>query len=90
MKIVKFIAENIKRLKVVEITPNGNVVEICGKNDQGKSSVLDAIAWALGGQALIDAVPIRLGEEEAYSRVTLDSGIVVERTWNHSGSKLKV
>jgi recombinational DNA repair ATPase RecF len=42
MKITKLIAENVKKLSVVEITPDGNLVQITGKNGQGKSSVLDA------------------------------------------------
>ena len=49
MKIVSLEAENYKRLKAVEITPDGNMVVIGGRNAQGKSSVLDAIWAALGG-----------------------------------------
>ncbi len=47
MKIVQLQAENVKRLKAVEISPEGHIVEITGRNGQGKSSVLDAIWWAL-------------------------------------------
>lgn len=57
MKIVKLTAENIKRLKAVEITPTGALVEVTGKNGQGKSSVLDAIWWALAGAEHIQTVP---------------------------------
>ena len=38
MKIVRLTAENIKRLVAVEITPDGNVVQITGKNGAGKTS----------------------------------------------------
>ena len=38
-KIIKLQAENVKRLKAIEITPAGNTVIITGKNAQGKSSV---------------------------------------------------
>lgn len=75
MKILRLEAENIKKLKCVEITPDGNVVEITGKNGAGKSSVLDAIWWALDGAANIQAVPIRQGESEA--RIHLDLGELV-------------
>lgn len=80
MKIAKLIAENVKKLSVVEITPDGNLVQITGKNGQGKSSVLDAIWWALAGQTNIQAAPIRKGETEA--RIVLDLGeITVRRTF---------
>lgn len=50
VKISEFQLENVKRIKAVqyEPTPNGLTV-IGGKNNQGKTSVLDSIAWALGG-----------------------------------------
>ena len=78
MKIIKFEAENIKGLRAVEITPDGSMVQITGRNGQGKSSILDAIKWALEGKSAIDPKPIRDGETEA--RVSLDLGdIVVKR-----------
>ena len=48
MKIIELRATNIKRLKAVEITPDGTMQVIGGRNAQGKSSVLDAIWLALG------------------------------------------
>jgi DNA repair exonuclease SbcCD ATPase subunit len=75
MRIVKFQAENIKRLVVVEIAPTGNVVQITGKNGAGKTSVLDAIYWALCGKDNIQSVPIRNGASEA--RIRLDLGEVI-------------
>jgi recombinational DNA repair ATPase RecF len=78
MKIVRLTAENIKRLTAVEITPKGNLVEITGKNSQGKTSVLDAIWWALAGKDNIQSNPIRKGAAKA--RVKLELGdLVVER-----------
>lgn len=78
MKIVQLTAENVKRLKAVTITPKGHMVPITGKNGQGKTTVLDAIWWALGGKENIQAVPIRKGADKA--RVTLDLGdFIVER-----------
>lgn len=51
MRIITLKAENVKRLKAVEIQPDGDVVVIAGRNAQGKSSVLDAIWLALAGAA---------------------------------------
>ncbi len=72
MKIISFRAENIKRIEVVAITPAGNVVEITGKNGSGKTSVLDAIWWAIKGEKPIQETPIRKGSETAM--IELDFG----------------
>lgn len=83
MKIIQLKSENVKRLHAVEIKPDGNVIVIGGKNRQGKSSVLDSIQWALGGEP--DAkMPVRKGEEKA--RIVADLGdLVVTRTITPSG-----
>jgi hypothetical protein len=91
MKIIKFTAENVKRLKAVEITPDGSVQVISGRNAQGKSSVLDAIWLALGGgpAARATSQPVRDGEDTA--RVSLDLGdFVVTRTWKGDKTTLTV
>lgn len=89
MKIVRLSAENVKRLRAVEITPTGALVEITGRNGQGKTSVLDSIWWALAGQKNIQAVPIRKGENKA--RIRLDLGeLVVERRFTESTSTLTI
>ena len=91
MKIVRLTAENVKRLKAVEITPDGNVQVITGRNAQGKTSVLDAIWLALGGGAAGRETtrPIRDGEDKAS--VTLDLGdLVVVRTWAGDKTTLTV
>lgn len=90
MKIVSLQAENFKRLKAVEITPDGNTVVISGKNAQGKSSVLDAIWAALaGGKGGAVQRPVRDGQRKA--RVRLDLGdVVVERKWSGERTSLEV
>lgn len=89
MKIVRLQAENIKRLKAVDIRPAGPLVEITGKNGQGKSSVLDSIWWALTGARNIQTVPIRKGAERAIIRLDLGE-IVVERRFNEKGTTVIV
>lgn len=91
MKIIRLTAENVKRLKAVEINPNGTVQVITGRNAQGKTSVLDAIWLALGGGTASrgTARPIRDGEDRAS--VTLDLGdLVVTRTWSGDKTTLAV
>lgn len=88
MKIVQLIAENIKRVKAVEITPKGNVVQITGKNGAGKSSVLDAIYYALAGGKM-PKEPIRRGATSA--KVSLDLGeLKVTRKFTEGGTTLTV
>ena len=91
MKIIELQAENVKRLRAVEIRPDGTLQVIGGRNAQGKSSVLDAIWLALGGgrAAKETTLPIRDGETKAS--VTLDLGdLVVVRSWTQKGTTLKV
>ena len=91
MKIIQLTASNVKRLKAVEITPDGTLQIVGGRNAQGKSSVLDAIWLALGGgkAGKETTLPIRDGESKAS--VTLDLGdLVVTRSWTQKGTTLKV
>lgn len=93
MKIIKFYAENVKRLTAVEITPDGALIQITGKNGQGKTSVLDAIWWALGGAKNIQSVPIRKGETKAVIKITLGDSepeLLVERRITEKGEYLFV
>jgi hypothetical protein len=81
LKIVKFEAENVKKLRAVSITPTGALVEIRGRNGQGKTSILDSIWWAIGGLGNVQAEPIRKGEDKA--RIRLDLGeVIVTRTFS--------
>lgn len=89
MKIVTLLAENIKRLVAVEISPDGNLVQITGRNGAGKTSVLDSIWWALAGATHIQAAPIRHGATKA--RIMLDLGeLLVTRTFRRASDDDKV
>lgn len=90
MRIIKLEAENVKRLRAVSITPEGAVVRIQGQNGAGKSSVLDSIAYALGGEKLCPAEPIRRGAESGRVAVEMDEDLVVERRFTRTGSRLEV
>jgi energy-coupling factor transporter ATP-binding protein EcfA2 len=71
MKILKLSAENFKRISVVEIKPDGNLVQITGKNGSGKTSCLDAIWCTLEGATHLQSVPIRKGADKATIQLTL-------------------
>lgn len=59
VKINKLEIENVKRVKAVKIEPTQNGLTIVGgNNNQGKTSVLDAIAWALGEISISLAKPL--------------------------------
>lgn len=84
MKIIKLSSRNVKRLSAVEITPEGALVVIGGKNGAGKSSVLDSIMYALAGGDSLPKMPVRRGEEKA--KVRLDLGdFVVSRSFTAAG-----
>lgn len=72
MRIVELRAENFKRLRAVRIRPDRSLVQIVGRNAQGKSSVLDAVWVALGGKDAAPDKPVRDGA--ASSIVYLDLG----------------
>jgi len=74
MHILSIEAENVKRLRAVHIKadPAGGLVIIGGANGAGKTSVLDCILYALGGERAIPAVPIREGE--THAEINLDLG----------------
>lgn len=81
VKISALELENVKRVRALSLepTPDGLTV-IGGGNGQGKTSVLDAIAWALGGNRKRPDRPTRDGSATpAQLRVELSNGIVVER-----------
>ena len=80
LRIVQLKAENVKKITAVSITPKGSLVEITGRNGAGKTSVLDAIWWAVAGTSNVQAEPIRKGQTKAHIR--LDMGeVIVTRTF---------
>ena len=74
-------AENVKRIKADALTPAPTGLTLVGgNNNQGKTSVLDALAWALGGERFRPTAAQRDGAvAPAHLKVTLSNGVVVER-----------
>lgn len=90
MKINRLEIENVKRIHAVMIEPSKDGLTIIGgKNRQGKSSVLDAIAWALGGNKY---KPSQAGNTDSTIpprlKVIMDNGLVVERKGKNSDLKV--
>lgn len=81
MKIFRLAVENVKKIKAVDISPKGKSLVVEGKNGAGKSSFLDSIAYALGGNRLIPENPIGKNGEEADITVEMDDGTKVRRWW---------
>jgi DNA repair exonuclease SbcCD ATPase subunit len=89
LKIIRLIAENVKKLRAIQITPEGHIVQISGPNAAGKTSVLDSIWYGLGGGQALPEEPIRKGA--ARGEIHLDLGeMIITRTFTQKGSYLKV
>lgn len=90
VKITALEAENVKRIKAVQLAPAANGLTIIGGNNrQGKTSVLDAIAWALGGDKFKPSQAQRQGSEiPPHLRLTLSNGLIVERSGKNSSLKV--
>lgn len=90
VKINTLEIENVKRVKAVKLTPSPNgLTVIGGKNNQGKTSVLDSIAWALGGDKFKPSQAQRDGScIPPFMQVTLSNGLVVERKGKNSSLKV--
>ena len=90
VKINKLEIENVKRVKAVQIEPTANGLTVVGgRNGQGKTSVLDSIAWALGGNAYKPSNPLREGSVvPPIIKIQLDNGLIVER--KGEDGKLKI
>ena len=90
VKITQFEAENVKRIKALTLTPAlAGLTVIGGRNNQGKTSGLDAIVWALGGDRYRPSQAQREGSVlPPRLRLELSNGIIVERSGKNSDLKV--
>ena len=90
MKINKLEIENVKRIKAVKMEPTANGLTIIGgNNNQGKTSVLDSIAWALGGERYKPTQATREGSVIPPTlHIVMNNGLVVERKGKNSTLKV--
>ena len=86
MKINRLEIENVKRVKAVKIEPNASGLTIIGgDNNQGKTSILDAITWALGGDNYRPSKAVRDGSVTPPNlSITMSNGLLVERKGKNS------
>ena len=90
IKINKLEIENVKRIKAVKIEPTATGLTIVGgNNNQGKTSVLDSIAWALGGEKYRPSQAQREGSAIPPTlHIVMSNGLVVERKGKNSSLKV--
>lgn len=90
IKINKLEIENVKRIKAVKIEPTASGLTIVGgNNNQGKTSVLDSIAWALGGEKYRPSKAQRDGSTIPPTlHIVMSNGLVVERKGKNSSLKV--
>lgn len=90
IKINKLEIENVKRVKAVKIEPTQSGLTIVGgKNRQGKTSILDSIAWGLGGNKYRPSQAEREGSAvPPYLHIVLSNGLIVERKGKNSDLKV--
>lgn len=90
IKINKLEIENVKRIKAVKIEPTASGLTIVGgNNNQGKTSVLDSIAWALGGDRYRPSQAQRDGSTIPPTlHIVMSNGLVVERKGKNSSLKV--
>ena len=90
LKINQLEVENVKRIKAVKVEPTVNGLTIIGgNNNQGKTSVLDAIAWALGGDRYRPSQATREGSTIPPNlHIVMSNGLIVDRKGKNSDLKV--
>jgi energy-coupling factor transporter ATP-binding protein EcfA2 len=83
VRVVSLQASNILRLSAVEFSwkDGQRVLTLGGANGAGKSSVINAVAMALGGMSLCPDEPLKRGEQRGFVEVNLGELIVRREFW---------
>ena len=90
VKIVSLELENVKRVQVVHLEPSATgLTVIGGANRQGKTSILDGICYALGGEGYRPSQLQREGSAaDARMEIKLSNGLLVERKGKNAALKV--
>lgn len=97
LKILKLTVANIKRVVLVEINAQGKEIILTGKNESGKTSVIDGLFITLQNAAATRSKdgkkpiehPVRKGQKKAMVRIELDDYIIT-RKFTGDKSRLEV
>lgn len=84
LRIIRLQANNVLRLTAIDLHPDGQTVVLGGENGAGKTSVLNAIAYLLGGKSALPPMPLRRGEERGSIEVDLGD-LIARRTFTANG-----
>ena len=90
LRVLSVQAEKIQRLEFVDLkTPDANMVEITGGNENGKSSVLDTIRMAMGGKSATSIDPVKKGSDKG--KIVIDLGkYLLTKTITRKGEYLRI
>lgn len=88
--IVGLEVSNVKRLTAVSLTPSVGMNIVGGNNGEGKSSLLDSIAMAIGGKSEMPEVPLRRGAVKGGVTLTTSNGLTIRRNITEKGTTLTV
>ena len=90
MKLMQLDCSDVKRIKAVHLEFNEKGLTIIGgDNRQGKTTSLEAILYALGGESYRPVNFKREGSiEDGFIRLTFDDGMVVERSGKNAALKV--
>lgn len=83
---------NHKRITALtlQLKPHGGLIAVCGKNDAGKSTAINAVWATVGGAEASPPRPIQNGKSQARTSVTLSNGLTATCIWDGKGRKLAV
>lgn len=85
-RLVEIRAENVKKLKAVAVKVDGKpLFKVSGKNEQGKSSLLDAVMFGIAGKDAFPGEPIRKGEDTAEVFLDFCDLKLTRRIWRKEG-----
>jgi DNA repair exonuclease SbcCD ATPase subunit len=89
-KIIRLAVQNLLRIEAAEVKPEGDsLVIVAGRNDQGKSSLLNCIQIALSGKNL-PAEPIRRGAQSGQVVLETEELQIIRRFSAAGGGQLIV
>jgi AAA domain len=90
VRIIKLQGSNIKKIKLIDITPNKYVNRVSGANGSGKTSLLDMIEWGLVGGKNVPSQPVRRGAVNGRIKIDMgetDTEVVLNRQFYEGSAK---